>query len=390
MKHPSTLAINPPAWHEKTGSNRYPIINDPVYRASTVLFDGYEAMAAAGRGQYRGITYGTDGSPNQHAFEAAMAVLEGSCRTWALPSGINAITSALLAFVTCGAHVLVCDNVYGPTRRFCDKILTRYGVSTDYLPADIGEAVVDFIRPNTRVIFLESPGSNTFEIQDIPAVTAEARKRGIVTMLDNTWATPLYLKPFELGVDICIHSVTKYISGHSDVLMGTVSANEAAAAIFADYYKTLEIYASPDDSYLALRGLKTLAVRLAHHERSALALARWLSQDKRIATVLHPALPGHPNHERWETLFSGSSGLFSFILAEDYPEDRIAAFVDSLELFGLGYSWGGYKSLMTVGTYRRNHPLPYGRRPVFRINVGLEAVEDLQADLEQALGCLHR
>ncbi len=386
----TTLAIKPPAWHEKTGSSRYHIINDPVYRASTVLFDRYEDMAAASRGQYRGVTYGTDGSPNQHAFEAAMAALEESCRTWALPSGITAITCALMAFVRSGDHVLVCDNVYGPTRRFCDKILTRYGVATDYLPADIGKAVCDYIRPNTKVIFLESPGSNTFEIQDIPAVTAEARKRGIVTMLDNTWATPLYLKPFELGVDVTIHSVTKYISGHSDVLMGTVSANAEAAATFADYYKTLEIYASPDDCYLALRGLKTLAVRLAHHERSALDLASWLSQDKRIATVLHPALPGHPNHDRWKQMFSGSSGLFSFILADNYPEDRIAAFVDHLALFGLGYSWGGYKSLMTVGTYRRNHPRPLSQRPVFRINVGLEAVEDLRADLQQAMVHLHR
>jgi cystathionine beta-lyase len=385
MQNPSTRVINAPAWHQKVGSDRCHILNPPVYRASTVLFDCYEDLAAAGRGQYRGLTYGTDGSPNQHAFEAAMAAVEGGFRTWAFPSGISAITNALLAFVKSGDHILLCDNVYGPTRRFCDTILPRFGISTDYLPPDIGAEVEDHLNPRTRLIFMESPGSNTFEIQDIPAITAVARRRGIVTLLDNTWATPLYLNPFDLGVDVSIHSVTKYISGHSDVLMGTVTTTEAVQPTFADFYRTLEIYASPDDCYLALRGLKTLSVRLRQHEQSALALARWLAADERVGQVLHPALASHPNHDRWQRMFKGASGLFAFVLAHEVPEERIAAFVNHLELFGLGYSWGGYKSLMTVGTHRRCRPLPYGRRPVFRIHVGLEEVEDLKADLRQAM-----
>ncbi|MBC8443728.1 MAG: cystathionine beta-lyase [Deltaproteobacteria bacterium] len=363
-------------------------INPPVYHASTVLFNNYEALRQANEGTYPGITYGTQGSPTQEAFERALADLEGGYATKVFPSGISAITHVLQAFTRCGDHILVCDNVYGPTRRFCDRILSKFGVETTYIPPDAGENISAFIRPETRLIFLESPGSNTFEIQDMPAIVRVAKAKNLVTMIDNTWATPLYYKPFQLGVDISIHSVTKYISGHSDVLLGTVTTNKKRFSEFFHYYHTLEVNASQADCYLALRGLKTLAVRLKHHEQSALEMAHWVNAQKQVETVLHPALPEHPEHDLWKRDFSGSSGLFGFILKQEYPEERIAAFVDGLRFFGLGYSWGGFKSLLTVGRYRRTTPSRYQGRTLFRVSIGFEDVADLRDDLDQAMNRL--
>jgi cystathionine beta-lyase len=360
-------------------------INPPVHHASTVLFDNYADLQAASQGNYRGISYGTAGLPVQHAFEKAMAALEGGTHSKAFQSGINAITTALMAFTKSGDHILVVDNVYGPTRHFCDRTLAKFGVRTDYLPAAAGGDVANYIKPETSLIFLESPGSNTFEIQDIPAITAVARKKNIITIIDNTWATPLFLKPFDLGVDIIIQSVTKYISGHSDVLLGTVTVNARREEAFKRFCRTMELYASPDDCYQALRGLKTLAVRLKRHESTALEVADWLAGLDIIDVVLHPALSGHPQHHLWQRDFSGSTGLFGFIFKQAYPENQIAAFVNSLALFGLGFSWGGYKSLLTVGKYRRTASSDYSDRTVFRVNVGLEDAPDLIADLENGL-----
>ncbi|MCP3951810.1 MAG: cystathionine beta-lyase [Desulfobacterales bacterium] len=385
MKGINTKLVNSGPHTTRCNGIEVKTINPPVHHASTVLFDTYADLQAAHRGEYHGVSYGTAGVPVQRSFEKAMTALEGGTYTKAFQSGINAITTALMAFTRSGDHILVVDNVYGPTRRFCDRTLAKFGVRTEYLPSAVGSDVANYIRPDTSLIFLESPGSNTFEIQDIPAITAVARKMNIVTIIDNTWATPLFLKPFELGVDIIIQSVTKYISGHSDILLGTVTVNARQAEAFKRFCRTMELYASPDDCYLALRGLKTLAIRLRHHEAAALEVANWLVGLDIVEHVLHPALPGHPQHDLWRRDFSGSNGLFAFIFKQAYPENQIAAFVNALELFGLGFSWGGYKSLMTVDKYLRTASSDYSGRTVFRINIGMEDAPDLIADLENGL-----
>jgi cystathionine beta-lyase len=364
-------------------------INPPVYRGSTVLFESYEDFDQANSGQYPGITYGTDRLPTQRSFEEALGNLEGGYLARAFQSGISAIANTLLAFTQSGDHILVCENVYGPTARFCDKILSKYNVKTTLVPPAVGADIAEYIMPDTKLIFLESPGSNTFEIQDIPAVTEIARKKKIITALDNTWATPLYLKPFELGIDISIQSVTKYIAGHSDVLLGAVTVNEKYAEMFAQYYKTMEIFASPNDCYLALRGLKTLPVRLKQHEKSALEIAQWVQASDMVSDVMHPALPGHPQHRIWQRDFKGSSGLFAFTFKEEFSEARIASFVNSLELFGIGFSWGGFKSLITAGRYRRPAGSKYSGKTVIRMNIGLEDPEDLINDLEKGFGAMN-
>ncbi len=389
MKRISTTLVTS-GKHDPTYDN-VPVktINPPVYHASTVLFDAYEDLAAAGRGEYPGLTYGTQGTPTQHAFEKSMTEIEGGFHTKAFPSGINAIVNAFFAFTRAGDHILVCDNVYGPTRRFCDRMLSKYNVRTDYFPSAAGrEEIEAFIKPETALIFMESPGSNTFEIQDIPAITRVARKHEIATVIDNTWATPLYLNPFKLGVDVSIQSVTKYISGHSDVLMGTVTTNEKSFETFNRFCHVMEPCASQDDCYLALRGLKSLAVRLKHHEKSAIELAKWLEERTLVETVMHPALPGHPEHAIWKRDFTGSSGLFAFTMKHERSREEIASFVNALDLFGLGYSWGGFKSLMTVGKFRRNNDSRYRGRTIFRVNVGLEDVEDLKEDLARGFAIL--
>lgn len=356
-------------------------VNPPIYSGSTVLFANYEGLVSANAGQYDGITYGTDRLPTQRTFEEALAQVEGGRLTRAFQSGISAITNTLLAFTSSGDHILVCQNVYGPTARFCNRILSKYHVTVSFVPPAVGADIIEFIGPDTKLIFLESPGSNTFEIQDIPAVTAIAKTKGIVTVLDNTWATPLYLDPFELGVDISVQSVTKYISGHSDVLLGAVTVDEKYARQFADFYRVMEIFASPQDCYLALRGLKTLPLRLRQHEASALKIARWLETIDLVDRVIHPALPSHPEHRIWQRDFKGSSGLFAFTFKADYSEAKIAAFINSLDLFGIGYSWGGFKSLITAAKYSRPAASPYDDKTVVRLNIGLEDAEDLMEDL---------
>ena len=363
-------------------------INPPVSLASTVLFERYEDLVLANAGQYEGVVYGTDRMPLQRTFEEAIRELEGGGLTRAFQSGIGAIINTLLAFTRSGDHVLICDNAYGPTWRFCAEVMSRYQVEISAAPATAGADIVGHLRPNTTLILLESPGSLTFELQDIPAITAIARERGILTALDNTWATPLYLKPFQLGIDVSIQSVTKYIAGHSDVLMGTVTVTEALAQRFATYYRAMEVFVSPEDCYLALRGLRTLPVRLRQHERSALEIATWLGTQDRVDQVIHPGLPSHPEHHLWQRDFLGASGLFAFTFKEDYPTARLAAFVNALQLFGIGYSWGGFKSLITAGPCRRQLTSRYAGRTVVRLNIGLEDAGDLMQDLEMAMAML--
>ena len=374
--------------HDKQKPETVRMVNPATNRGSTVLFDTFEEFQLANTGKHSGITYGTDRLPAQRAFEEAICQLEDGSITRAFQSGLSAITTSILAFTNAGDHILVCDNTYGPTTRFCRTILPKYNISTDYLPGNIGADIESYIKPNTKLIFLESPGSNTFEIQDVPAITKIAQARGIVTILDNTWATPLYYKPLQLGVDISIQSVTKYISGHSDLLMGTATVNEKYAKDFVHFYRMFELFTTSEDSYQALRGLKTLPVRLKQHEKSALKIANWLLEQDIVAEVIHPALPNHPEHSIWQRDFTGSSGLFSFVFKEDYSIETIGTFLNSLEFFGIGYSWGGFHSLVTASKYNRETGSIYTDKTVIRLNIGLEDTDDLIDDLAKGFGRL--
>ena len=384
----TTRLVNFDSFSQDEKISQLKTINPPIFRGSTVLFDSFEDLTLASAGEYKGITYGTDRLPTQRLFEEAIRELEGGALTRTFPSGISAIINTLLALTECGDHILLCDNAYGPTARFCTEILTKYNIQTTFIPPASGSEIESYLQENTKLIFLESPGSNTFEIQDIPAITALAKKREIVTVLDNTWATPLYLDAFALGIDVSIQSVTKYISGHSDVLMGTATTNQKYAEKLKQFYRILEIYTPEEDCYTALRGLRTLPLRLRQHEQSALEIARWLESLPIIDHVIHPALPSHPQHHIWKRDFSGSSGIFAFVFNQEYEQEKLAEFVNSLQLFGIGYSWGGFKSLITVGKYNRSQESDYSGKTVVRLNIGLEDPVDLIKDLESGFEAL--
>jgi cystathionine beta-lyase len=355
-------------------------VNPPVVHASTVLYPDAATMGA----RNQKYTYGTRGTPTSDALCAAIDHLEGSAGTVAVPSGLVAVTLPLLAFLSAGDHVLITDSVYHPTRNFADTMLKRLGVDVDYYDPEIGVGITALIKPNTKVVFTESPASNTFEMQDIPAITKAAHAAGAIVMMDNTWATPLYFRPLDHGVDVSIHAATKYPGGHSDVLLGTVSANEACWPQLHQTFTTMGVCAGADDVYQVLRGLRTMGVRLAHHEKSALDIARWLETQEGVARVLHPGLESHPGHALWKRDFSGASGIFSVVLAGG-GEKEAHAFLDALDIFGLGYSWGGYESLaVPVFLGDRTVKKKY-EGPVIRLQIGLEDVEDLKADISRGL-----
>mgnify|MGYP001828211982 CR=1 FL=1 len=363
-------------------------INPPLYKGSTVLFDSYADMAKVHRGEYEGIVYGTDRLPTQRQFEEALRVLEGGSLTRIFQSGIAAIQTTLMAFCKSGDHILVCDNAYGPGQDFCKSVLKRFNIAHTLIPANTGADIEQYIQQNTVLILLESPGSITFELQDIPAITEIAKQKNIVTVMDNTWATPLFLKPLELGVDVSLHSVTKYISGYSDVLAGAVTVGAKHAKLFKTFYELMEIYSPAEECYLSLRGLHSLGPRLRQHEQSALKIAHWLESHTLVDQVMHPALPSHPEHHIWQRDFKGSSGLFSFTFKNDYSEEQLGSFIDTLSLFHLGFSWGGFKSLLTAGKIRRSTPCRYEGKTIIRLNIGLEDCDDLLADLETGLSRL--
>lgn len=363
-------------------------VNPPVIRASTFLFDTLEQFQKAGKTPFDGPFYGRVGTPTTFAFEEAICELEGGYRSIATASGLAAISATLTAFARQGAHMLVPDTVYDPVRRFCNRTLAKFGVETTYYDPRIGAGIADFVRDTTTMIYLESPGSGTFEIQDIPAIVAIARARGIVTAIDATWATPLLLRPLALGVDISIHAATKYIVGHSDGMLGVITTNEATYAAVRAASQDLGGCAGVEECNLALRGLRTLEVRLERQSQTALQLAQWLETRPEIAAVLHPALPSFPGHDLWKRDFRGASGLFALELAPG-REDSVAPLVDALRHFSIGFSWGGFESLvLPMHPETRSLPLWQDRGPIIRIQTGLEDFEDLRADLQEALSTI--
>lgn len=356
-------------------------VNPPVVHASTVLYPDAATMVA----RKQKYTYGTRGTPTTDALAQAIDDLEGSAGTIIVPSGLAAVTIPLLAFAEAGSHVLIVDSVYNPTRNFADTMLKRLGVEVEYYDPRIGSGIAALLKPNTKIVFTESPASNTFEVQDIPAIAKAAHEHGAIVMMDNTWATPLYFKPLDFGVDVSIHAATKYPAGHSDVLLGTVSSNERCWKRLSDSFFMLGCCSGPDDVYQVLRGLRTMGVRLEHHQRSTLEIAGWLETQSGVAQVLHPALPSHPDHALWKRDFSGSSGIFSIVLTGGGTR-QAHAFLDALKIFGLGYSWGGFESLAVhVSLADRTVVKGNYAGPVLRLQIGLENVEDLKADLTAGL-----
>ena len=369
-------------------------VNPPLVRGSTVLHDDVADMRRrvarrnAGEDSEGGApaAYGIYGTPTHLAFYRALTALEGGHRSWAFPSGLTACTMAILAYVQHGDHVLIPDSVYGPTRRFVRDTLPRYGVQAGFYDPRVGErgraAVEALFQPNTRLLFLESPGSLTFEMQDVPLLASVAQARGAISVIDNTWATPLFFRPLAHGVDVSVHAATKYIAGHSDLIIGTVTCNERAWPRMRETIHHYGLTTSPDDCWLALRGLRSMGARLAQHRATAEALIAWLKQQPEVERVLYPADRDDPGHALWQRDMSGASGLFGVVLKAGIAEARFHAFVDGMRLFGRGYSWGGFESLLIPALPERTAtPYAYAGR-LFRIGAGLEDPADLIADLD--------
>ncbi len=366
------------------------VVNPPVYHTSTILNPSMASMKANGARREKGETvtmYGRIGHPTSLAFEEAMAEVEGGYSAFAFPSGLAAIAAAITSYVSAGDHILVSDSAYRPTRSYCDGVMKRFGVETTYYDPLIGTGIAELIRPNTKIVYVEAPGSHTFEMQDIPAIAAEAKKAGAMVLMDNTWASPLFFRPFDHGVDVSIHAATKYIVGHSDAMLGVVVTNEAAWQPLRQTAQAMGQCVGPDDIYLGLRGLRTLAVRLRQHMVNALDMAAWLETRPEVDRVLHPGLPSHPGHAIWKRDFLGASGLFSIILREGYSEDDLARMIDGLKLFGLGASWGGYESLVIHQKPEQFRTATDWSGPglLVRLHIGLEDTDDLKADLQAGL-----
>jgi cystathionine beta-lyase len=363
-------------------------VNPPVVHGSTVLYPTAEDLHAH-RGEFQ---YGRHGTPTTRALQDALMALEGAnCAGVGLaPSGLAAISTTLLAVLKAGDHLLVCDNSYRPTRNFCNGLLARYGVETSYYDPLIGAGIAGLFKPNTRAVIVEAPGSQSFEMPDIPAISAVAHDKGALVIDDNTWATPLFHRSLDQGVDISMQAATKYIGGHSDIMFGTISANAKAWPLIAETIRLLGVCAGPDDVFLALRGLRTLSVRLEQHHRSALDMARWLATRPEVIKVLHPGLESDPGHTIWKRDFTGASGLFSIVL-KPAPQQAVDALLDTVKLFGMGFSWGGFESLVSpfdCDLYRTATKWAPGG-PTLRFHIGLENVDDLKADLERGFAAFN-
>ena len=372
-------------------AKQYGAVNPPVVRASTIVFPTVADMDKAKAKPFDSVYYGRVGTPTTFAFEEAMAQLEGGYRSIACASGLAAINVALTAFVSSGDHVLIVDSAYDPIRRNCDVWLKRMGVETTYYDPRIGAGIKSLMRPNTRVVFVESPGSLTFEVQDIPAIADVAHAGGAIVVMDNTWATPLFFQPFSHGVDVSVQAATKYIVGHSDAMLGTVTTTEKTFLPARRQASIIGACASPDDCSLGSRGIRTLAVRLARHQETALKLVHWLKARPEVARIIHPALPESPDHALWKRDFLGSSGLFGVIL-KSCSKQAEAAFLDHLELFAMGFCWGGYESLiLPVDPASHRSAVPWkAEGPLIRIHAGLEDADDLIADLDAGFARLKK
>jgi cystathionine beta-lyase len=382
-KKPDTRLVEAGRRKEWTGG----VVNPPVWRASTILFDSVEQMRSAYPPEDGRLHYGRSGTPTQWALAEALTEFEpGAAGTRLFPSGVAAISAALLSVLSPGDELLMVDSTYGPTRGFCDGILKRYGILTTYYDPLAGAGIADLFTDRTRAIFMESPGSLTFEVQDVPAICAAAKARGIVTLIDNTWATPLLFPALRAGVDFAILACTKYIVGHSDVMMGSVTCGPDHWQRLCADTRALGHHVGPDDAFLALRGLRTLGIRLKRHEENGLKVARWLKEQPQVAKVLHPAFPECPGHDLWARDFGGASGLFSFVLRGGDDEAR-ARFVEGLRHFGIGYSWGGFESLALPVDPERLRTVRRAEEegPMVRLHIGLEDPDDLIADLAAGL-----
>jgi cysteine-S-conjugate beta-lyase len=357
--------------------NEHGAVNPAVYHASTITFPDVATLNT----RNQTYTYGRKGTPTSRAFETAVAELEGGFDCKAAPSGLAAITAALLAFLKTGDHLLMVDTVYWPVRHLCDTLVKKLGIETTYYDPMIGAGIKVMIKPNTRIVYCECPGSQTMEMQDVPAIAKVARAAGALVMVDNTWSGGHYFKAFEHGADISVQAATKYIVGHSDAMLGTVVCNKATWPEFKDAFETMGLFAGPDDMYLGLRGLRTIDVRMQRHQESALAVAEWLRGRAEVETVLHPALSNAPGHEIWKRDFTGSSGLFSVVL-KPASEKGVAAMLDHMELFSMGYSWGGFESLIVPFKPHRTATTWTAPGPALRLHIGLEHPDDLIRDIE--------
>ena len=373
-----------------TGSNpeeQFGSVNPPVFHASTVSHSSVEALARARAAPDDNFIYGRHSTPTSQAFEETVAALEGGDRCIAVGSGLSAICTAMLAFVEYGDHVLVCDSAYSPTRNLCEKFLKRFGVNTTYYDPLIGAGIKEHFQPKTKAIYTESPGSHTFEVQDIPAIADQCHSAGIKVIIDNTWSAGYFFKPFDNGADVSIQAATKYYVGHSDAMLGAVTTLQEHYSAVRDSARILGYHAAPDDAYLGLRGIRTLATRLKRHEKNALIVADWIANRPEVLTVLHPAFPTCPGHEFWKRDFTGSSGLFSILLKE-YSDSAVAAMIDGLEYFALGGSWGGYESLVFRTQLTRTVTDWNLATPCIRFHIGLEDPKDLIDDLAAGLNRL--
>ena len=372
-------------------TDRHGAVNPPVYRASTILFPTVAEWEASRvhANRFKVLRYGQLGTPTTFALEEAIAALEGGYRAMLLPSGLAAATTVLLALLKSGDHLLMTDSAYQPTRHFAKVILARYGITTTFYDPCIGAGIESLMRPETRVIFLESPGSITFDVQDLPAIASIAHAHGALIAIDNTWATPYFLPAMQLGADVSIIAATKYIGGHSDVLLGTVTTTEPLYERVRSMVAELGYSVSPDDAFLALRGLRTLGVRLERHQTSALQVAQWLQGRQEVKQVMHPALPTDPGHVIWKRDFTGASGLFGVVL-HPVPKAAVDAMLNALRLFGMGASFGGFESLaIPMDSTRLRHLTGSADNRFIRIHVGLEDPSDLIADLEQGFAQLN-
>jgi len=376
---PETIA----AHAGRMSAEHFGSVNTPVYRTTTILHPDLASLKAEiSDGKRKRFAYGRLGTPTTVSFEEAMSALEGADRTVSLPSGLNAITTAIQAVCSAGDHLLMADTCYGPTRRFCNTILKRMGVETTFYDPLLGAGIEALFRPNTRAVYCESPGTLTFEVQDVPAIAEVAHAHDALVLMDNTWATPVYFPALRRGVDLSIQAGTKFVGGHSDVMMGSIAVRQEHAKSLVSFVNELGLYASGDDCFLALRGIRTLPIRMRRHQESGLALARWLAARPEVCRILYPALEGDPGYALWKRDFLGASGLFGIVL-KPVREAGLAAMIDGLKHFGIGYSWGGYESLIIPAEFVRTATPFKAEGPIIRIHTGLEDVGDLIDDLER-------